>query len=139
VKQLGYQLRDRLTPKGTTLALATLRTILQHAVDEDILPNNPAVRIEAHLPKRPTPSVSRFLTQEELSSLLAVIQTHRPTYYPLFLTLARTGMRVGEVLALQWSDIDWRSQTMHVQRNYSGRTIGTPKNGRTRRVICRPS
>jgi integrase len=134
VRQVAYRLRERLAPKGVTLVLAVLRSIMQQAVDDEILPSNPVTRIGKHLPRRPTPSAVQALTSEELAHLLTTIQTHRPAYYPLFLTLARTGMRIGEALALQWGDIDWRSHTIHVQRSYSGRRIGTPKNGKTRRV-----
>lgn len=134
VRQVAYRLRERLAPKGVTLVLAILRSILQQAVDDEILPSNPVTRIGKHLPKRPAQPAVQALPPEELVHLLTTIQTHRPTYYPLFLTLARTGMRIGEALALQWGDIDWHSQTIHVQCSYSGRSVGTPKNGRTRRV-----
>ena len=44
-----------------------------------------------------------------------VIVTFAPRSYPLFLTMARTGMRIGEALALQWdrpSGSDRKSSTI---------------------------
>ncbi|MGD9733191.1 MAG: tyrosine-type recombinase/integrase [Desulfamplus sp.] len=50
------------------------------------------------------------------------------------LTLARTGMRIGEVTALQWDDIDFDKRFIHVQRTFSRGKLGTPKNGKDRMV-----
>ncbi len=41
---------------------------------------------------------------------------------------------MGELLALQWDDIDWQSRFIDVQRNYTHFRITTPKSGESRRV-----
>ena len=74
------------------------------------------------------------LTREELSLLLLIFQEHFPKHYPFVLTLARTGMRLGEACGLKWSDIDFQGRFIHIQRSYSHRRIETPKNGKSRRV-----
>jgi integrase len=43
-------------------------------------------------------------------------------------------MRVGEVLALQWGDIDFGGRFVHVQRSFPRGRIETPQSGKTRRV-----
>jgi integrase len=43
-------------------------------------------------------------------------------------------MRLGEALALQWGDIDFRSRFIEVRRNYVRGKITRPKNGKSRRV-----
>ena len=43
-------------------------------------------------------------------------------------------MRLGEALALQWGDIDFRSRFVEVRRNYIQGKITRPKNGKSRRV-----
>src|SRR5262249_28921150 len=48
--------------------------------------------------------------------------------------LARTGTRVGEVLALQWEDIDFHGRFVEVCRTFSHHRISTPKSGKARRV-----
>ena len=75
------------------------------------------------------------LTREEPSLLLDSFKKYFPKHYPLALTIARTGMRLGEVLALQWGDIDFNRQLITVQRSYvlEG-LIETPKNGKSRCV-----
>ncbi|MGE5253217.1 MAG: site-specific integrase [Planctomycetaceae bacterium] len=74
------------------------------------------------------------LRKEELSRLLKTFEAEFPKHYPLALTLARTGMRFGEALALQWPDIDFHGRFIKVQRGFSRGKIETPKNGKSRRV-----
>jgi integrase len=50
------------------------------------------------------------LTREEVSIFLTTVKEQSPRYYPLFLCALRTGLRQGELLALQWGDIDFRSR-----------------------------
>ena len=39
----------------------------------------------------------------------------------------QTGARSGEIRALRWMDVDLDQQIIHIHRNYSGRTLTTPK------------
>jgi len=43
-------------------------------------------------------------------------------------------MRVGELIALQWEDIDWNGEFVEVRRAISRGVVGTPKNGKPRRI-----
>ena len=54
--------------------------------------------------------------------------------YPLFLCALRTGLRQGELIALEWGDIDYRGRFIEVRRNYTKGRMNTPKNGDIRRV-----
>jgi integrase len=74
------------------------------------------------------------LSDEETRIFLETISLHFPKDYPLFLLLLRTGMRIGEALALRWGDIDFNGRFIHVQRGLARQKIETPKNGKTRRV-----
>ncbi len=64
-----------------------------------------------------------------------------PEADPLVLLLARTGLRVGEALTLQVSDIDLARREVSVRRTWGSRQkalgaqrINTPKSGQPRRV-----
>jgi integrase len=43
-------------------------------------------------------------------------------------------MRLGELLGLQWQNVDWHGKFIQVQRSYKRGLFNLPKNGKTRRV-----
>ncbi len=86
---------------------------------------------KADLSRRPK---TEPLNSEELGLLLETFRIHRLDYYPLVMTLALSGMRIGEVVALKWGDIHFDDRYIHVQRSYSHEEWGTPKNGKDRKV-----
>jgi integrase len=49
-------------------------------------------------------------TREEVQLLFDAARQHSPREYPLFLCAARTGMRLGELLGLQWGDLDFNGR-----------------------------
>ncbi len=81
------------------------------------------------------------LTAEEAQRLLATAKGHR---LEALLTLAlTTGMRRGELLALQWKDIDWKGGSLQVRRSvnrYAGQgfKVSEPKTKQSRRKIALP-
>ena len=137
IKQMMYDKRTKedLTPSSIRQILAPLREMLNHAVEDGILASNPAARVGRFLQQRQEPKKEiNPLSREELALFLETVNTYAPAYYSFFLCLARTGMRLGEALALQWGDIDFRSRFIEVRRNYVRGKITRPKNGKSRRV-----
>jgi integrase len=57
----------------------------------------------------------------------------------LFLTAAFTGMRMGELLALRWQDVDFGASTIRVVRSFTLGGEGTPKSGKGRSVPMVPA
>ena len=62
------------------------------------------------------------------------LKDYFPRYYPLFLTALRTGMRIGEIIALKPGDIDFNGNFIEVRRSCVRGDISTPKSGKIRRV-----
>lgn len=58
-----------------------------------------------------------------------------PTDFALYLTASMTGLRQGELIALRWSDVDWRAGRVRVRRNYTRQEFGTPKSRRSSRSV----
>jgi integrase len=75
-----------------------------------------------------------ILISEDLKEILETVERHLSGDYPLFLLLARTGLRIGEALALKWDDIDFNDRSIEVCRNFYRNRITKPKNGKTRLV-----
>ena len=119
------------------------RRILQYGVSLQLLPFNPARDII--LPKRPKgeSQAIRFIASDDLKALLAHMEKlsfQKYGYYfdyVLYSVLLATGCRFGEVVALEWSDIDLESGTISITKNYSRLLdlIGTPKSKAGVRVI----
>lgn len=55
-------------------------------------------------------------------------------YRVLFLTALKTGIRLGELSALTWGDVDLVEATIRVRRSYTGGELSTPKNHKQRSV-----
>ena len=113
-----------------------MSSVLSQAVEDDVIPANPAFRLGRYYRtgKNQVESEIRPLTRDEVVVLLNAARQHAPGEYPLFLCALRTGMRLGELLALQWGDVDFQGRFIEVRRNLVGGRLTTPKSGRTRRV-----
>lgn len=151
VKQLVFALRQRgLKPKSVRKIVGTLSTILSEAVDDGVIETNPALQLRKvyRSPEFRDGAAAKEadpLTRDELSHLLQTAQSHAikrgeqvvhpfRSWYPFLLLLARTGMRLGEAVAVQWGDIDWRGCFITVQRSYVRRRLSTVKNKKPRRI-----
>ncbi len=137
VKKLIYQKREtaNLAPASIKQILAPLREMLNHAAEDGLVTSNPASRVGrfAQKPKQVGEQINP-LTRDELTLFFNTMHVRAAEHYPFFLCLARTGMRLGEALALEWGDIDWHGRFIEVRRNYVRGKITRPKNGKTRRV-----
>jgi integrase len=60
--------------------------------------------------------------------------TQSEPYSTLFLTAAFTGLRMGELLALRWAEVDFGAQTIRVVRSFTLGGESSPKSGRSRSV-----
>ena len=56
----------------------------------------------------------------------------------LFLTAAFTGLRMGELLALRWRDVDFMGSSVRVRASYYAGHLTTPKSGKVRAVPLAP-
>jgi integrase len=137
VKRLAYEMlkqgKSRSTVKCT---LAPLSEMFNHAIEDGHVQVNPALRVL----KRTRGEVGErqekvaFLSRDEVTLLLDACRRYFPSYYPFVLCLVRTGMRIGEVIALQWGDLDFNGRFAEVRRAINDGIVSTPKSGKGRRV-----
>ena len=128
-RQKGLRLN---TVKGIA---RTLSTLLSQAVEDDKLPAHPCLRMGRYLRRGDEPkSIVQPLTREEAAHLVTTAATEYPRWHPWILCALRTGMRAGELLALQWRDLDWHGGFILVQRNQVKGLITSPKSHQRRRV-----
>ncbi len=90
------------------------------------------------LPEVPHDDEIHFLTHEELEALFRAADggdALGPTDLVIYLTAATTGLRMGELLALQWKDVDWAAGSIRVRRSYTRGAFSTPKSATSARVV----
>lgn len=105
------KLKTDLSPKTVGYHMMILQKALDFAVKMQLLRINPAKAVDkpkAERHKFPMP------TSEDIARLLEVAQEY--AIYPIIFTALYTGMRLGEVLALHWEDVDLDEGTIHIRR-----------------------
>jgi integrase len=129
--------RDAQHAKASTVnsRLRVLRAMLRDAQADLGLLRDPCARVRT-LPEKP-PEGNR-LKPEDLQRVLAYLRENEPDWYPLFLTMALTGARFGEVSALQWDDIDEDDEVIWIRRSQWQGRVGTTKTGKVRDVPLPP-
>lgn len=76
-------------------------------------------------------------THDELTQLLVWLQDNQPGAVDIATWALNTGMRLGEIVALRWSDVDLRTRTATVQTQWDGKELRfaeRTKGKRTRQV-----
>jgi len=110
--------------------LVTLHGIFKRATRVYGLPRNPLVNVER--PRLARRAGIDVFSGEEILALVRAAANE--TDSALYLTAAFTGLRLGELLALRWEDVDFEADAIRVRRNYTAGREGTPKSGRDRAV-----
>ena len=117
-EQFGAGLSDSMV-RGCHV---TCRAALEKAVQEGLLRSNPAVGCKLP-PKRGREM--QVLGREELQRFL--LQAQAEGYFELFLLDLCTGLRRGELMALQWGDLDFDTGELTVEKQVyevKGRSAG---------------
>lgn len=128
-----------LSPATVRRTHGVLHAALERAVKLDMINSNPASRV------RP-PSGARGITPQvdtdDVLRLIAAARQHSPMLGCYVLLSAATGMRRGEVTALQWADVDLDAGTLHVRRSITKAKgelhVKAPKSGKARTVPLSP-
>ena len=129
----GEGLSDRMV----RMCHATCRSALEKAVQDGLIRVNPAIGCK--LPPKKAREM-QVLTREELQRFL--IQAKFEGYYEVFLLDLATGLRRGELMALQWDDLNFKTGVLNVNKQvYDVRgqlQISTPKTKNSVRKIVLP-
>ena len=107
-----------LSRKTMVHYLSFISTIIDYAIKMDMLSDNPCRRVT--IPKG-SKKERKILTMEETEKFFKLLET-APLKYRAFFTLdIYSGLRRGEMLGLEWKDIDFETGIIHIQRtsNYT--------------------
>ena len=111
-----------------------LKCSFNYAVDNEYVKVNPAANLKLPKYDEQPKDVAHIFTTEEINTILDRFKNNHCVYYA-FLTAYCTGLRIAEVFALTWEDIDFESKVINVRhsvfdkkKNENGRWyIGTTK------------
>lgn len=110
--------------------LIVLNGIFKRAMKVYKLQANPMTLIER--PRVRQSSEIQVLSSSEVRALVRATPTE--IHQALFLTAAFTGLRMGELLALRWQEVDFPAETIRVVRNFTIGGESSPKSGKPRSV-----
>ena len=114
-------------------ARAIFSGILTDAVDNELIKDNPFSRLKS--PKRETESEEESVYPFALEEIQSILNASTGQNKNIITLLFFTGMRTGELWALKWSDINFKSKTIHIQRGIRHGKESSTKTKNSNRVI----
>ncbi|MDR1516443.1 MAG: site-specific integrase, partial [Synergistaceae bacterium] len=118
---LGLNVSDLFEPLRKPLSATTINkhhrlinTILETAVQWQIISSNPGDHVKAPASERKPP---RYLDEIEAARLLQLLENEPIQYRTMIYLLLYAGLRRGELLGLEWSDIDIERRTIQVRQS----------------------
>ena len=113
--------KTKLSPKTVVNLLRIVQGIFSVAVDNDLIVRSPVRRKrKPHVPR----SEKMAWTPEQVRAILDEVP---PNHRPLFVCLALTGLRAGELLGLQWKNVDLETGELRVVQSLWNNRVVTPK------------
>ena len=105
-----------------------LKCSFNYAVDNEYVKVNSAANLKLPKYDEQPKDVAHIFTTEEINTILDRFKNNHCVYYA-FLTAYCTGLRIAEVFALTWNDIDFRNKTISVNKNIlkKNQVAGTKK------------
>ena len=131
----GQKVAGGLSPATVQRVHNLLHRALRDAVAWQMVARN--VCDVAKPPRVPKPEMRSFSIEEARRFLVALADEPLEAYYLLAIT---TGLRQGELLGLQWRDVDWDNRQLQIRRQASrvkgtGWILQEPKSARSRRAV----
>lgn len=125
----GYKavkLQVGLSAKTVNNHLTVLSMLLKVARDWELVSVIPAIKL-----LKVSEPAFRFLEFREAEALT---QSMGPDWRAMVFVALRTGLRLGELRALRWADVDLKGARIIVRQAAWGDVIDTPKSGKSREV-----
>ena len=144
-RYVRFLMTEGLAPQSVKINVRFVSVILSYAVKKRIIPYNPCATVDY-----PTGNSKQFefYTVDEVKRLLELLQDEKEDKKPfaLFFTLATyTGCRKGEILGIEWKDLDFNNNTLSINRAYyyssviKGCYTDTPKTQSSCRILKLPA
>ena len=105
-----------------------VRQLIKFAVTRRMATHDPLLGLRL---KKPKPTPQPYFDETQIQQILSAA---RPPHADTFLLLAETGLRIGEAQWLTWSDVDLKTNVIHIRAKEGWK----PKTGAERAVPLSP-
>ena len=129
IQLLKHRLKEK-APKTVNNILTVLSVLLKKAVEWVVIERMPCTIRLLKAPKK----TMGFYDFDEYDRLVEAAQKLNPATYLVALLGGDAGLRCGEIIALEWSDVDLRKRQLCIQRAEWRGHVTVPKGGRLRYV-----
>ena len=135
---------EKLSATSANMMLSVLNLAFEYACDMEYIEENPCVRVRRT--KAETKKIEAFTVEKQRAIEREIARSDDKRLHGILLCLY-TGLRIGELLGLTWSDIDFDrgvikiTKTVYREKNESGAwqlCVDTPKTKASDRVIPLP-
>ena len=121
--------------KTINCILMFMSAVFNYGIKNKLLYDNPVKEIEK-LPL--VKNKIQFLNEDEMNIFIEYIKVFPITKHAALLTAIKTGMRIGELLALEWSDIDFCNKKISINKQVMNNVVTSPKTYTSSRIIDMP-
>jgi len=103
-----------VTNEAVRYSFRILSSMLNDAVHWQIIPNNPCEKVE---PPSGDHSVVKIPTEENIDKITVALADEPLKYRTIVMLAIDSGLRLGELMGLKWSDIDFENFTLNVTKS----------------------
>ncbi len=114
IHELIFNRIQKLGLDGRRSVLKQIKRILSMAIDEGLINRNPAKGINIKVPE----AKQHVLNRTEIDTLLYEAKFQNHPFYNHWVLAILTGMRNGELVALNWTDIDFENKVISVTKSW---------------------
>lgn len=121
--------------KGTKhIIKALLQNLFKYAIKNGYISNNPVPYVElTGKEKKPTEDALELHQIEDICDAIKTRSPFRTEAYKVFMWIGYyTGFRASEILALEWSDIDFENNSIHVWKRQEQKTCNVTERMKTK-------
>lgn len=141
----GRQLLEQVKNNGGKIALlkqikSSINVVYEWGIQEKLIHGVNSAPTQGLILKEKSETVPKILTPEEVKSFLGQAFYRSHPWYDIWATAYLTGMRSGELKALQWKDIDFESKIIKVSKSFCSarKCLKSTKAGYWRNVPISP-
>lgn len=144
LKDNGKRLDGRegnLSDETIRYCFRVLSSMLKDAVQWQLISSSPCDRVK---PPKVTKHQAKVLNEEQVKIMVNCLASEPLKYQTIIIVAITTGMRLGEIVGLKWSDIDFDTNILTVNRTNQiiknkGIISKSPKNDSSARSLALPN